>query len=92
TSPSCRKDGSRLVARTTDGVVRCDGMVSNKEDKSLSAHGPEPTVPAQQTRRHTTPTGRHEDFTLTPTIVEVATVVALEPRSVDVIVERTWLD
>ncbi|RZR90375.1 hypothetical protein BHM03_00018269 [Ensete ventricosum] len=35
TSPNCRKDGARLAARTTDGVVRCDSMVSNKEDKSL---------------------------------------------------------
>ncbi|RZS20233.1 hypothetical protein BHM03_00052732, partial [Ensete ventricosum] len=45
--------GARLAAKTTDGMVRCSGMVSNKEDKRFSAHGPEPTVLTQQTRRQT---------------------------------------
>ncbi|RWW36471.1 hypothetical protein BHE74_00058504 [Ensete ventricosum] len=35
TSPNCRKDGAHLAVRTTDGVVRCDSMISNKEEKSL---------------------------------------------------------
>ncbi|RRT35497.1 hypothetical protein B296_00040209 [Ensete ventricosum] len=35
TSPNYRKDDAHLVVRTTDGVVRCSSMISNKEDKGL---------------------------------------------------------
>ncbi|RWW00429.1 hypothetical protein GW17_00036607, partial [Ensete ventricosum] len=46
-------------------MVRCSGMVSNKEDKGFSAHGPEPAVLAQQTRRQTASTGQAPDLSLT---------------------------
>ncbi|RWW15007.1 hypothetical protein GW17_00021181 [Ensete ventricosum] len=35
TSLNCRKDDVRLAVRTTDDVVRCDNMISNKENKGL---------------------------------------------------------
>ncbi|RRT49972.1 hypothetical protein B296_00026635 [Ensete ventricosum] len=35
TCPSCRKDDVRLAAGTTDSVVKCDGMGSNREGEGL---------------------------------------------------------
>ncbi|RRT66579.1 hypothetical protein B296_00012312 [Ensete ventricosum] len=46
-------------------MVRCSGMVSNKEDKGFSAHGPKPAVLAQQTRRQTASTRQAPDLSLT---------------------------
>ncbi|RRT66552.1 hypothetical protein B296_00012319 [Ensete ventricosum] len=43
TSPNCRKDGARLAPRTTDSVVSCGSMVSNKEDTGLGYGYPRPT-------------------------------------------------
>ncbi|RZR98586.1 hypothetical protein BHM03_00027973 [Ensete ventricosum] len=39
--PNCKKDGACLAARTMDGMVRYDGMVSNKEDKGLKYEHPQ---------------------------------------------------
>ncbi|RZR87910.1 hypothetical protein BHM03_00015383 [Ensete ventricosum] len=62
TCPSCKKDDARLAARTTNGVVKYGGMVSDGEDKGLSAHGPEPAMPTQQTEAQTAPTGQARRF------------------------------
>ncbi|RZR95602.1 hypothetical protein BHM03_00024455, partial [Ensete ventricosum] len=40
TCTSCRKDDARLAARTTDGVVKCGGMISDGKDKSLRYERP----------------------------------------------------